>query len=91
MAGSSSFNYQKGNPFFAAEDDVDDAEFLRPAINSNTSASTIEERRQQLLHEKAKIEERTIQSSLRSISLLNESEEIGITTAEVNKAVKSTI
>jgi len=83
MAGSSSFNYQKGSPFFAAEDDVDDAEFLRPAArNSNNSTSTMEERRQQLLYEKTKIEERTIQSSMRSISLLNESEEIGIKTAE---------
>lgn len=80
--GSSSFRYEKGSPFFGIEEDeVDDAEFLKPA------ASSIEERRRQLLQDKEKIEQRTIQSSLRSITLLQESEEIGVQTAQVGYRV----
>ncbi|CAG7636643.1 unnamed protein product, partial [Allacma fusca] len=82
MAGSSNYSYDKSNPFFEdVEDDVDDATFLANRPRSN-DASTLQERREQLLAEKRKIEERTVQSSFRSISLLRDSEQIGSATAE---------
>ena len=88
MAGSSSFTYDKSNPFCSPEDDddVDDATFLgnRPRAYE---ASSLQERREQLLAEKRRIEERTVQSSFRSIGLLRESEQIGGATAEVSSIV----
>jgi synaptosomal-associated protein 29 len=79
MAGSS-YNYDKSSSFFATEDEVD-AAFLsgRRAYQSTTPA----ERYEQLMEEKRKIEERTVQSSFRSLSLLHESEQLGTATAEV--------
>jgi len=81
MAGSSNYSYDKSNPFFAdvEDDDVSDAAFLknsRPYENSS-----LQDRREQLLAEKRKIEQRTVQSSIRSIGLLHESEQIGSATA----------
>lgn len=82
MAGpSSSYSYDKSTPFFSSED-VDDAAFLRSGRRAYES-STVEERRQQLLEERKKIEQRTLDSSFRSLSLLRESEQIGNATAEV--------
>ena len=77
------FDYEKSNPFFGVEDDddVDDSTFLKNSRNQGKD--TFEQRRLQLLNEKRLIEERTVQSSLRSISLLQESEDIGAQTAEV--------
>lgn len=77
MAGSNSFSFERNRPLFSTEEDDMDSAFLR-----TTPSSQIEERRQQLLVERQKIEERTIQSSMRSISLLKDSEDIGIATAE---------
>ncbi|CAL8129739.1 unnamed protein product [Orchesella dallaii] len=79
MAGSS-YSYDKSSPFFSTED-VDDATFLGSGRRAYES-STIDERRQQLLEEKKKIETRTLESSFRSLSLLHESEQIGNATAE---------
>jgi hypothetical protein len=45
--------------------------------------SALEDKRLQLLERKKAIEERTVQSSERSISLLRDSEQIGVATAEV--------
>ncbi|XP_076249822.1 synaptosomal-associated protein 29-like [Calliopsis andreniformis] len=78
------------NPFFSIEDDVDDETFLK-STPSRSSGSTsynhynfddLEQKRQQLLQRRKEIEERTIQSSERSISLLRDSEQIGAATAE---------
>jgi synaptosomal-associated protein 29 len=77
MAGSSSFSFESNRPFFSTEEEDMDRAFLK-----TTPSSKIEERRMQLLAEKKQIEDRTIQSSMRSISLLRESEDIGIATAE---------
>jgi synaptosomal-associated protein 29 len=82
MAGSSNYSYDKSNPFFEdVEDEVDDATFLGNRARPN-DVSTLQERREQLLMEKRKIEERTVQSTFRSISLLRDSEQIGTATAE---------
>jgi hypothetical protein len=83
------------SPFFSVEeDDVDDETFLRHSKSgsygyklSNNSYSegnsALEDSRLQLLERRKAIEERTLQSSERSISLLRESEQIGVATAEV--------
>ncbi|CAG2060132.1 unnamed protein product [Timema podura] len=80
------------NSFFAIEDDVDDETFLRSTTsnssgytlpnNSYQNRSTYEDKRLQLLERKKQIEENTIKSSERSISLLRDSEQIGVATAE---------
>ncbi|XP_012539784.1 synaptosomal-associated protein 29 [Monomorium pharaonis] len=77
------------NPFFSLEDDVDDETFLRNAPTRNLSAgryhtldNDIEQNRQQLLQRRKELEERTVQSSERSVSLLRDSEQIGVATAE---------
>lgn len=83
MAGS--YTYDKGKPFFSDEE-VDDA-FLRSGGGRNFGGSgggSAEERQRQLLEERRKIEERTVQSSFRSLSLLKESEDVGAATAEVS-------
>lgn len=80
MAGSS-YTYDKSNPFFSTED-VDDTTFINSGRRAYES-TTIEERRQQLLAEKKQIEERTLESTFRSVNLLHESEQIGNATAEV--------
>ncbi|KDR12010.1 synaptosomal-associated protein 29 [Zootermopsis nevadensis] len=81
-------------PFFSVdEDDVDDETFLRHSksgssgyVLPNTSycqeKSALEDKRLQLLERKKEIEDRTVQSSERSISLLRDSEQIGVATAE---------
>jgi len=83
MAGSS-YTHNKSTPFFSAgdSDDVDDATFLKGS--TGYQSSSLDERRQQLLEEKKRIEERTIQSSKRSLGLLHQSEEIGNATAQVS-------
>jgi len=82
---TSNFSYDKSNPFFST-DDVDDATFLKGSGGGNHGRayqnSTMEDRTKQLLEERRKIEERTVQSSFRSISLLHESEQVGAATAE---------
>lgn len=75
------------NPFFSLEDDIDDETFLRVAPPGTLPVeryhNDFEQKRQQLLQRKKDIEERTIQSSERSVSLLRDSEQIGAATAEV--------
>ncbi|XP_076302940.1 synaptosomal-associated protein 29-like [Lasioglossum baleicum] len=80
------------NPFFAIEDDVDDETFLKSALPRTSGRITynyytnfdndLEQKHQQLLQQKKEIEERTIQSTEKSISLLRDSEQIGAATAE---------
>lgn len=89
MAGHNYLSDPK-NPFFSLEDDVDDETFLRnapariaPAGRYQNLDNDIMLKRQQLLQRKKEIEERTVQSSERSVSLLRDSEQIGVATAEV--------
>ncbi|CAK9825556.1 Synaptosomal-associated protein 29 [Anthophora retusa] len=79
------------NPFYCPDDDIDDETFLNSApprpsgrtYNHYTNFDNeFEQKREQLLQRKKEIEERTIQSSERSISLLRDSEQIGAATAE---------
>lgn len=88
MAGHNYLSDPK-NPFFSLEDDVDDETFLRnapartaPAGRYQNLDNDITQKRQQLLQRKKEIEERTVQSSERSVSLLRDSEQIGVATAE---------
>jgi synaptosomal-associated protein 29 len=74
------------NPFFTEDDEVDDDEFLR---NSRPNGGgygghpdPIDERRQQLMQTRRQIEERTLDSSQRSLGLLYESEKVGVATAD---------
>lgn len=65
------------------EDDVDDETFLRNSSASrNKPQSTFDEQVQSFQERRRQIEDRTIQSSERSIGLLRDSEQIGIATAE---------
>lgn len=82
------------NPFFSLEDDIDDETFLNSAPprsghttynQYNNFDNVLEQKHQQLLQRKKEIEERTIQSTKRSISILRDSEQIGAATAEVTK------
>lgn len=87
MAGHNYLSDPK-NPFFSLEDDIDDETFLRVAPPGTRPIeryheNDFEQKRQQLLQRKRDIEERTIQSSERSVSLLRDSEQIGAATAEV--------
>lgn len=83
-------------PFFSVDDDddVDDETFLRhsksgssgymlPNNSYHQRNSALEDNQLQLLDRKRAIEESTIQSSQRSISLLRDSEQIGVAAAEV--------
>jgi len=49
---------------------------------SSNNQDNLEDRRQQLLLEKQRIEERTLQSSSRAIGMLHETEQVGISTGE---------
>ncbi|XP_050459139.1 synaptosomal-associated protein 29 [Cataglyphis hispanica] len=88
MAGHNYLSDPK-NPFFSLEDDIDDETFLKnapvrtlPTGRYTNFDNDITQKRQQLLQRKKEIEERTIQSSERSVSLLRDSEQIGVATAE---------
>ncbi|CAH0595361.1 unnamed protein product [Chrysodeixis includens] len=87
--------YVNPNKLFE-EDDVDDDEFVdsfrsripapqpsKPPVNSHGShIAALEQQRQAMLLRQREIEQRTLDSSARSIGLLRESEQIGIATAE---------
>lgn len=90
MAGQNYLSDPK-NPFFALEDDIDDETFLNSAPTRASGSSynyynnydnELEIKHQQLIQRRKEIEERTIDSSKRSISLLRDSEQIGAATAE---------
>lgn len=95
MAGHNYLSDPK-NPFFSLEDDVDDETFLRnaptriaPAGRYQNLDNDITQKHQQLLQRKKEIEERTVQSSERSVSLLRDSEQIGVATAEVIGTIRT--
>lgn len=77
----SGHKYTDSNNLFS-EDDIDDETFLRNSRHSYNSQPTFEEQRQTFIERKREIEDRTIQSTERSISLLHDSEQVGIATAE---------
>ncbi|GBP65906.1 Synaptosomal-associated protein 29 [Eumeta japonica] len=80
------------NPSNLFEDDVDDIDFLRntrqrmPSSQYSTPhgghIAELERQRQAMLERQREIEQRTVESSTRSVMLLRESEQIGVATAE---------
>lgn len=93
MAGRQYVTNPKSRFFSVDDDDVDDETFLRHSTSGSAGYMLPnhlhqekiprEDNRLQLLERKKAIEERTIQSSERSLSLLRDSEQIGVATAEV--------
>ncbi|KAI4454846.1 synaptosomal associated protein [Holotrichia oblita] len=75
----SSRPYKKSTNPFEEDDDVDDETFLK---NSRRPQSSFDDQLQSLQEKRKEIENRTIQSTERSISILRDSEQIGIATAE---------
>jgi synaptosomal-associated protein 29 len=73
---------QNGNSLFA-DDDVDDETFLKNSRvnNGNSKQDDYLEQRQMYEQRRKEIENRTIDSSQRSIGLLRETEQVGIATA----------
>ncbi|KAK4878148.1 hypothetical protein RN001_010654 [Aquatica leii] len=79
----SGHKYVNTSKLFADDDeDVDDETFLRNARHKYNPQPTLEQQRQLFQERKQEIEDRTIQSTERSISLLRDSEQVGIATAE---------
>ena len=87
------FDDDDKNPFKKEDDDVDDMTFLksRPPNyvlgdsslgNRNPSDQDYVQKRQQLLEERRRIEERTLASAKSSLGLIYESEKVGLSTAE---------
>lgn len=70
------------NNLFMDDDEVDDETFLRNSRRNFQEPSNLEVQRQTLIERKKAIEDRTIQSTERSINILRDSEQIGIATAE---------
>ncbi|CAH2093841.1 unnamed protein product [Euphydryas editha] len=80
------------NLFSNDEDDVDDDTFVnvyraripppQPKPSPSPYIAELERQRQTMLEKQKEIEQRTLDSSVRSIGLLRESEQIGIATAE---------
>ena len=93
MAGRQYLTDPNSRFFAVDEDEVDDETFLRHSKSGSSGymlpnhlhqeKNALEDKRLQLLERKKIIEERTVQSSERSISLLRDSEQIGVATAEV--------
>ena len=93
MAGRQYLTDPNSRFFSVDEDDVDDETFLRHSKSGSSGymlpnhlsqeKNVLEDRRLDLLERRKEIEERTIRSSERSISLLRDSEQIGVATAEV--------
>lgn len=93
MAGRQYLTDPNSRFFAVDEDEVDDETFLRHSKSGSSGymlpnhlhqeKNTLDDNnRLQLLERKKIIEERTVQSSERSISLLRDSEQIGVATAE---------
>lgn len=92
MAGRQYLTDPNSRFFAVDEDEVDDETFLRHSKSGSSGymlpnhlhqeKRSLEDNRLQLLERKKIIEERTVRSSERSISLLRDSEQIGVATAE---------
>jgi len=93
MAGRQYLTNPNSGLFSVDEDEVDDETFLRHSKSGSSGymlpnhlyqeKNALEVNRLQLLERQKIIEERTVRSSERSISLLRDSEQIGVATAEV--------
>jgi hypothetical protein len=93
MAGRQYLTDPNSRFFSVDEDEVDDETFLRHSKSGSSGymlpnhvyqeKNALEDNRLQLLERRKIIEESTIRSSERSISLLRDSEQIGVATAEV--------
>lgn len=92
-------NSSKG--LFDDEDDVDDNEFLsrvRPNVDyrhdilvknvGNQSLENAHRQKQQIIETTKEVEQKTLQSTERTLRLLRESENIGTATAEVNNFIE---
>ncbi|GIY95196.1 synaptosomal-associated protein 29 [Caerostris extrusa] len=83
---------KSANPFLDDDEDIDDNDFLNHprqgksgymfGNDSGNEQNEWEIKRKQLLEERRRIEERTLQSTNNSLGLLHESEQVGILTAE---------
>lgn len=76
----SGHQYLNGNSLFD-EDDVDDETFLKNSRVQPTSNDNYVEQRQIYEQKRREIENRTLDSSQRSIGLLRETEQVGVATA----------
>lgn len=75
--------YGNTNPFEDEEDEVDDETFLKNSRrNQSNSQPSFDEQIQNFQERRKEIENRTVQSTERSINILRDSEQIGIATAE---------
>ncbi|KAF7285910.1 hypothetical protein GWI33_009381 [Rhynchophorus ferrugineus] len=70
------------NPFDTDYDDVDDETFLKNSRRPASNQSSFDAQIQSFHERKRQIEESTIRSSEQSLSILRDSEQIGIATAE---------
>jgi hypothetical protein len=102
-AGGNKYLSDKSNPFFSAEE-VDDDAFLsrRPggggggrdymfSDHLTTEERKLEQQRQELIAKKEEIERRTLESTFRSVALIDDSERVGTETAEVSFLWKETV
>lgn len=79
----SGYRYPKSNNPFEDDGDIDDETFLRNSRRTyNNKEPTFEEQMQSFAEKKRAIEERTLNSTEKSISILRDSEQVGIATAE---------
>ncbi|ODM98202.1 Synaptosomal-associated protein 29 [Orchesella cincta] len=82
MAGCISGQDKSSPPLgFGSTEHEDDVTFLGSG-RRGYEPSSLEDRRQQLLEEKRRVEMKTLESTFRSLNVLNESEQIGNATAE---------
>ena len=78
----SNHRYVKSTNPFEDDDDVDDETFLRNSRRTNGTQPSFEDQLQTFQERKREIEERSINSTQKSLSILRDSEQIGIATAE---------
>ncbi|RZB38626.1 synaptosomal-associated protein 29 [Asbolus verrucosus] len=78
----SGHRYVKSTNPFEEDEDIDDETFLRNSRRSNGAQPTFDDQLQSFQERKRCIEERTINSTEKSLSILRDSEQIGIATAE---------
>lgn len=78
----SGHRYIKSTNPFDEDDDIDDETFLQNSRRTNNQPTSFDEQLQSFQERKRAIEERTINSTEKSLSILRDSEQIGIATAE---------
>lgn len=95
MSESHQYLSKNNTSFFSVDDDVDDEEFLRhpPSgrcnmldganVTENVPSRNLQDFHQEQLHKRREIQNRMVETSQRSLSVLRDTEEIGVSTAEV--------